>query len=135
MDENIEKKVKELYEKAQYHKDVANKYRERLEEYLEKPLAEPQDGLETLGDVVDYMKKLEKRREQALEEIYEGEQVLNIYYREQEEKEKKLANVKIYEKPHTPISLIMSVLNKSMTFSDLVKYFQRICHGFNNKKD
>ena len=133
--ENIEKKVRELYEKAQYHKNIANNYREKLEAFLEKPLAEPQDGLETLGDVIDYMKRLEKKKEIALEEIYEGEQILNVYYRKKAEEEEKLASIKIYEKPHTPISLIISLLNKSMTFSDLVKYFQRICHGFSNKKN
>ena len=31
MDEKIEKQIKELYEKAQYHKNIANDLREKLE--------------------------------------------------------------------------------------------------------
>jgi len=133
MDEEIEKKVKELYEKAKKHRDLANEYREKLDAFLEKPLAEPQEGLETLGDAVREVKRLEKVREITLEEIYENEQALSRYDREQAEEEAKKNNVKIYDLPHTPASIIKCLLDKSMTFSDLVKYFRRICHGFSNK--
>ena len=133
MDEDIEKKVKELYEKAQYHKDIANDYREKLEAFLNKPLAEPQDGLETLGDVVDEIKRLEKIREITLEEIFENEQILSRYYREKSEEQQELAKIKIYDLPHTPVSLIKCLRDKSMTYSDLIKYFKRIFNEFRHK--
>jgi len=135
MDEEIEKQIKELYEKAQYHKNIANEYREKLEEFLDTPLAEPQEGLETLGDAVNELRRLDRIREITLEEIFEYEHALNKYNREKEEERQKILNTKIYEIPHTPLSLIKCLLNKSMSFSDLVKYFQRICHGFNNKEN
>ena len=135
MDEKIEKQIKELYEKAQYHKNIANNLREKLENFLETPLSEPQEDMATLGDGVREVRRLENLREIVLEEIFENEHALNKYYREKEEEQQRLLSVKIYEKPHTLMSLITNLKNKTMTFSDLVKYFQRICKGFNNKEN
>ena len=135
MEEDVEKKIKELYEKAQYHKDIANSYREKLEAFLDQPLAEPQDGLETLGDVVNDIRRLEKIREITLEEIFEKKQILGRYYREKAEEEREMANIKIYDLPHTPFTLIKYLMDGTMTFSDLVKYIKRICGDFRNKKD
>jgi len=133
MEEQIQQKINELLDKAKKHKEIAEFHKDKIEEIRNKPLGQPQDDLETIGDVLDSIEHLTLAKHKIIDELLENQQLLEDYNIELEEERRRILNTKIYELPLTFDVIIKNLFTGKMSLKDLALYIKRIASKYNNQ--